>query len=69
MLERGIPQEDVERTCYRNALEAYGQSRKFAEAHWSGATRVDQRELFEGNSVLRGQAPENRDAVAEFVIR
>lgn len=57
MLERGIAPADVEATCYRNALAAYGQSGQIAEAHWQAPGPIDQRELFEGNSVLRGQTP------------
>jgi len=58
MLERGIARKDVEATCYGNALAAYGQSGQIAEAHWLAPESVDQRELFEGNSVLRGQLPQ-----------
>ncbi|MEW4452356.1 TatD family hydrolase [Bremerella sp. JC817] len=54
MLERGIPQEHVELTCYKNALAAYGQSGQFEESDWLDPEPIDQRTLFEGNSVLRG---------------
>jgi hypothetical protein len=57
MLERGIPPAHVEATCYRNALLAYGQSGRFDERDWTAPSPVDQRTLFEGNSVLRGQPP------------
>jgi len=57
MLERGIAPKDVEATCYRNALVAYGQSGQIDESHWLQPESVDQRDLFEGNSVLRGQVP------------
>lgn len=57
MLERGVPQEHVEATCYQNALAAYGQSGQFNEDDWLNPPSIDQRTLFEGNSVLRGQAP------------
>jgi predicted metal-dependent TIM-barrel fold hydrolase len=57
MLERGIAAKDVEATCYGNALAAYGQSGQMLESHWLAPETVDQRTLFEGNSVLRGQAP------------
>ncbi len=53
MLERGIPEADVHKLCYANAIEAYA----LDESLWSGANKIDQRELFEGNSVLRGQDP------------
>ncbi|PQO28731.1 TatD family hydrolase [Blastopirellula marina] len=54
MLERGIPKEHVELTCYKNALAAYGQSGQFEESDWLSPDPIDQRSLFEGNSVLRG---------------
>ncbi len=57
MLERGIPRADVEAICYGNALLAFGQSGQMKEEHWLAPTPIDQRVLFEGNSVLRGQQP------------
>jgi predicted metal-dependent TIM-barrel fold hydrolase len=57
MIERGIPQLDVEMSCYRNAILAYSQSGQFNEADWLKTSPIDQRQLFEGNSVLRGQNP------------
>jgi predicted metal-dependent TIM-barrel fold hydrolase len=57
MLERGIADEHVRQICYANALAAYGQSGEISENHWENAPAVDQRALFEGNSVLRGQEP------------
>jgi hypothetical protein len=57
MLLRGIAAADVERVCYRNALEAYGQSGQMKESDWLSPAPIDQRTLFEGNSVLRGQEP------------
>ena len=57
MLERGIPRSDVEAICYQNALRAFGQSGQMKEEHWLSPQPIDQRVLFEGNSVLRGQQP------------
>ncbi len=57
MLERGIPADDVHKVCYQNALEAYGQSGQFNEADWMASAGLDQSELYQGNSVLRGQTP------------
>lgn len=57
MIERGIAARDVEAICYRNALKAFGQSGQMKEEHWLDPAPIDQRMLFEGNSVLRGQAP------------
>ncbi len=58
MLERGIPREDVEAICYGNALAAFGQSGRMQESDWLAPQPLDQRELYQGNSVLRGQAPQ-----------
>lgn len=57
MLERGIAPKDVEAICYGSALKAFGQSGQMKEEHWLDPAPIDQRVLFEGNSVLRGQAP------------
>ena len=57
MLARGISPEDVHLVCYANALAAYSQSGEFNESDWLEPSTIDQRELFEGNSVLRGQTP------------
>jgi len=55
MLERGIARADVEAVCYGNALAAFGQSGQMKEDHWLTPQARDQRLLYEGNSVLRGQ--------------
>ena len=60
MLDSGIDQDDVHLLCYANALTAYAQSGQISEDHWQ-STHYDQRDLFEGNSVLRGQTPEQKD--------
>lgn len=57
MLEHGVPENDVEAICYRNALAVYGKSGQIREEDWTTVTPLDQRQLFEGNSVLRGQDP------------
>ena len=57
MARSGIPEEDIRLTCYQNALTAYGQSGQISESDWTDADAVDQTQLFEGNSVLRGQRP------------
>ena len=57
MLDRGIATKDVKAICYGNALKAFGQSGQMKEEHWLKPAPIDQRMLFEGNSVLRGQAP------------
>lgn len=63
MRDGGIPDEIIEQVCYRNALLAYSQSGQFSEADWENSIPIDQRTLFEGNSVLRGgQTPRVDDA-------
>jgi len=57
MLERGIPEAQVRAVCYENALSAYGQSGQMQADDWLNPPPVDQRQLFNGNSVLRGQQP------------
>ncbi|NJK51500.1 TatD family hydrolase [Candidatus Gracilibacteria bacterium] len=57
MLERGIPEAHVKAVCYQNALAAYSQSGQMKETDWLDSQLVDQRQLFNGNSVLRGQKP------------
>ena len=57
MLERGIAAEDVEKISYRNALAAYGQPARWPSKDWLEPADIDQRTLFEGNIVLRGQQP------------
>ena len=57
MLEQGISEAHVRAVVYENALAAYSQSGAMQEADWLDPTPVDQRQLFNGNSVLRGQNP------------
>lgn len=54
MLERGLSEEDVHRATYGNALAAYGQSGQMKEEDWLDPAPIDQRTLFEGNTILRG---------------
>ncbi len=55
MLELGVARNDVEKVVYGNALGMYGQSGQFNESDWLSPDSVDESQLFEGNSVLRGQ--------------
>lgn len=58
MLDRCIDPVDVEKTTWSNALDAYGQSGQIdADVLFEQAV-VDQRQLCNDNSVLRGQAPQ-----------
>jgi predicted metal-dependent TIM-barrel fold hydrolase len=73
MLEREIFERDAAAVCYGNALAAYGQSGQMQEADWLNPPAIDQRTLYEGNSVLRGQTPRidemGPDAMAQLVIK
>lgn len=53
-LASGVAEEAVHLACYANALAAYGQSGQMQESDWLQPTGIDQRESFEGNSILRG---------------
>jgi len=58
MAQRSIPAETIRKVTYENALAAYGLSGAMQESDWLDPPAIDQRTLFEGNSVLRGgQAP------------
>ena len=57
MLEQGIAPEAVESACWRNAIEAYGQSGRIEVDRLGRDPVVDQRRVFNDNSVLRGQRP------------
>jgi predicted metal-dependent TIM-barrel fold hydrolase len=57
MFERGIAPADIEAICYGNALAAFGASGQLKEEHWLTPQPRDERLLYQGNSVLRGQQP------------
>ena len=63
MAERSIAPDAIRKVTYANALAAYGLSGAMKESDWLEPAAIDQRTLFEGNSVLRGgQAPRIRAA-------
>ena len=53
-LERGLSNETIRLACYQNALDAYGQSGQMKESDWLNPSPIDQRTVYEGNSILRG---------------
>lgn len=57
MLRKGIAEEDVVKTCYSNALDAFSKNGKMKESDWLQPDAIDQRKLYNDNSVLRGQQP------------
>ena len=52
--ERGIPEDQVQLVTYKNALAAYGQSGQMREEDWLSPAAIDQRTLYQGNTLLRG---------------
>lgn len=70
MREKGIPEEHIRKTCYENALAAYGQSGQMKEDDWLNPQPIDQRTLYQGNSVLRGgQEPRvDRPAKPDIIV-
>ncbi|WP_135078493.1 TatD family hydrolase [Terasakiella sp. SH-1] len=48
---RDIPEKDIHLTCYQNAVDAYRLESLFKDQS------IDQSQLYEDNSVLRGQTP------------
>jgi predicted metal-dependent TIM-barrel fold hydrolase len=68
MLQSGIPEEQVRAVCYGNALKAYSQSGEMKEDDWLNPPAIDQRQLYDGNSVLRGQMPTVYDPEQESMI-
>jgi uncharacterized protein len=68
MLERGIAPDVAEAVCYGNALAAYSQSGEMNEQDWLNPQPIDQRQLFDGNSVLRGQTPMVEGAESLIIV-
>jgi predicted metal-dependent TIM-barrel fold hydrolase len=54
MAQRGIDPEAVRKVTYANALAVYGLSGQMPEQDWLDPAPVDQRTIYEGNSILRG---------------
>jgi hypothetical protein len=63
MIERGIAPAAVTATCYGNAVAAFARSGQFDETAWLRPAPIDQRHLFDGNTVLRGQTPRVDDGI------
>ncbi len=57
MRARGIPEATIETIMWKNPIAFFAQSGKIDVAELEAAASVDQRQLHEGNSVLRGQVP------------
>jgi hypothetical protein len=57
MREAGIAEGDIETICWKNPIAFFAQSRRFDPAELELPLEFDQKKLWQGNSVLRGQAP------------
>ncbi len=57
MRQAGIPEADIELVLWRNPVRFFAQSGRLDLADEPDAAKIDQRQLWEGNSVLRGQQP------------
>jgi predicted metal-dependent TIM-barrel fold hydrolase len=57
MADKGISADIIHQVVYKNALAVYGLNGEMKEEHWLKPQAIDQRTLYEGNSVLRGQEP------------
>ena len=55
--QAGVSEADIEQVIWRNPVHFFAQSGRLDLAEATDAPRVDQRKLWEGNSVLRGQQP------------
>jgi hypothetical protein len=55
--EAGVDEAAIAKICWKNPVSFFAQSGRFDVASFDQSLAVDQRKLFEGNSVLRGQAP------------
>ncbi|MCE3027134.1 TatD family hydrolase [Salinicola sp. DM10] len=53
-LASGIDAQVVRQVTYENALCVYGKSGQMHESDWLDPPEIDQRTLYEGNSILRG---------------
>ncbi len=57
MRDGGIPEADIEAVVWHNPVAFFASSGRIDASEFEEPVRVDQRELWEGNSVLRGQEP------------
>jgi hypothetical protein len=57
MREAGIAEQDIETVVWHNPVAFFAQTGRIDTAEFAPDPAIDQRKLWEGNSVLRGQAP------------
>lgn len=74
-LQKGISEKQVRMVCYDNPLAAYGQSGQMHEDDWLDPPAIDQRTVYEGNSILRGgrepqiEDPKQRRTIDNLIIK
>lgn len=57
LLDAGFGEDVVTEICWNNPVRLFAQSGRLDEREIETRIKIDQRQLFEGNSVLRGQKP------------
>ena len=57
MRQAGIREDDIETICWKNPVAFFAQSQRFDPSELERPLQFDQKNLWQGNSVLRGQAP------------
>jgi len=57
MREGGISENDIETIVWTNPVTFFGQSGRLDVADVADRPSIDQTQLWQGNSVLRGQVP------------
>ena len=55
--EGGVADQDIETIVWKNPVAFFGQSGQLDVSDIADRPAIDQRQLWEGNSVLRGQTP------------
>jgi predicted metal-dependent TIM-barrel fold hydrolase len=64
MKAAGIPEAEIEKIVWDNPIGFFAQSGRIDRAELEASAGIDQRELWQGNSVLRGQPPRVEDTAA-----
>lgn len=54
MKQKGISDEDIYMTTYKNAITAFGQSGQIDESDFTAGKEIDQSQKYNGNTILRG---------------
>jgi len=62
MREAGISEEEIETVVWHNPCQFFSQSGRLDISEVAGPASIDQSQLWQGNSVLRGQSPQVRNS-------